>query len=68
MDDQQPASFYYTAGDEQPASFHYTAGDQQSVTCFDHHVAIFRLCSFLYKDVNAVDRYVQVGSETSICT
>jgi hypothetical protein len=41
--------------------------DQQSATCFDCHAVIFKLC-FFYKGVNAVDLYIHVGVEISLCT
>ena len=47
--------------------FVYTAGDQQPATCFST-IWPFSGCVLFNKDVNAVDRYVQVGTETSICT
>ena len=44
-----------------------TAGDQQPATCLIT-MRPSSGCVLLYKDVNAVDRYVQVGTETSLCT
>jgi len=45
----------------------YIAGDQQPATCLNT-MRPFSGCVLFNKDVNAVDQYVQVGTETSICT